>query len=613
MCGIAGVVATDPGRARAMVERMLPTIAHRGPDDVGILERGPVTLGHRRLSVVDLSPAGHQPMVGPGGDVAISYNGELYGWQDTRRKIETEGRRFTSNTDTEVLLALFERLGVDAFPRVNGMFAAAFHDQRSQRLTLVRDRVGIKPLFWFAGDGLFVFASEIKAVLAALGRSPSLRPDALAQYLLAGYISSPATVYDGIHQLPAGHHLTVDVDRWPGPGAVGAPEAWWDAPFTAHDDRPDGEVLDELDALVYDAVDIRRVADVPLGSLLSGGVDSGLVTTALARSAGASIETFTITTPGHERDETDRARDVARHVGAHHHELPATADLLATYWAAADHFDQPFNCVSLANAHVVSELARSRVTVALSGDGGDELFAGYRWYDTVAAGRSTSSALAPWAGRLPPDRRGVPGLRSRLDGPFERALVARHPVTVAEAERLMGADLGPWVSMHRELWERWPADPVTRATYLDVKTYLADHILAKVDRASMAHALEVRVPLLDYRIVELAGSLPLHMKRRGGSTKWALKQVAARYLPAGHVDLPKIGFDPPLAEWAFDRHLAQRLDELAEPDAPVRQHVDGRLLDRWIDTTLRPGRTHIPRRSALWAVYQLNRWLRARS
>ncbi len=612
MCGIAGVVATDPGRARALVERMLPTIAHRGPDDSGVLERGPMALGHRRLSVVDLSPAGHQPMMGPGGDVAISYNGELYGWQETRRRMEVGGRPFVSNTDTEVLLALFERHGVDAFPQVNGMFAAAFHDRRSQRLTLVRDRLGIKPLFWFAGDGLFVFGSEIKAVLAAIGRTPPLRSDALAQYLLAGYISSPATVYRGIHQLPAGHLLTVDLNRWPDPNAVSAAEPWWDAPFTAHDERPDREIVDELDALVHDAVAIRRVADVPLGALLSGGVDSGLVTASLARSAGTAIETFTITTPGHERDETDRARAVARHVGSHHHELPATADLLATYWAAADHFDQPFNCVSLANAHVVSELARSRVTVALSGDGGDELFAGYGWYDAVASGRGAPSALAPWARRLPPDRRGVPGLQARLDGPFERAFTSRHPVSVGEAQTLMGTDLAPWVSMHRDLWERWPADPVTRATYLDVKTYLTDHILAKVDRASMAHALEVRVPLLDYRIVELAGSLPLPMKRRGGTTKWALKQVAARYLPSGHVDLPKIGFDPPLAEWAFDRHLPQRLGELAEPDAPVRQYVDGQLLDRWIATTRHPERSHVPRRSALWALYQLDRWLRAR-
>ena len=631
MCGIAGLVTRQDGAAaRARLARMTAALAHRGPDGAGESSDGEVHLGHRRLAVIDPTPSGAQPMANEDGAVRITYNGELYGTGPLRAHLEARGHRFRSRTDTEVLLHLYEEEGTGLFEQVDGIFAFALHDRRRRTLLLARDRLGVKPLFWAAARGdagpELLFGSEVKALLAGLAARPALRPDVLGQVLLQGYASAPDTVFEGIHLLPPASFLEVQLDAFFDPGRAGAPlpapREYWDAPFTGDDPRPAEEIEEELLGLLADAVAGQRVADVPLGAFLSGGLDSSLVVALLARDRAAGpVRTFTVDVPGAERAEGDKAGRVAAALGTVHTRLDLLAEMdaaatAAAYWRRLAHFDVPWNGSALLNAWLVSRAARDGgLTVALSGDGGDELFGGYDRYLPLAApppspfGRALARAARPL---VPEGVRGRARLDAVADSDFERAWTARFPLPVAEAERLAGAALEPWKMRQRALYERHPGDRLARACYLDLKSYLPDHVLAKVDNASMAVSLEVRVPLLDRRVVELAGRIPSGLKLAGGQGKRILRRLARRLLP----ELPpevaaqgKTGFDLPLAAWAFDAELPARLAELARPDARFRALLDGALVDRWIAGARTGGGVRVPRRAALWAVYQLERWL----
>jgi asparagine synthase (glutamine-hydrolysing) len=589
---------------------MIAEISHRGPDDSGTVSDGAVHLGHRRLTVIDLSPAGHQPMANEDETVWITYNGELYGTGPLRDRLEARGHRFRSRTDTEVLVHLYEEEGSALFRQINGMFAFAIHDRARRRLLLARDRLGIKPLFYAFAGGELVFASEIKAVLEGLGRRPSLRPDAVGQYLLQGFASAPDTVFEGVYALPPGHHLEIDLERLR-EGHLPEPVEFWDAAFTGDDARPADELAGELEELLADAVRIRMVADVPFGAFLSGGIDSSVVVALMARASAEPVRTFTVDVPGTSRSEREKAEAVARRYATAHLTIDSVAARAEDYWPRLDHFDAPFNCPSLLNAWLVSREARRHVTVALSGDGGDELFGGYTRYADYArsAGPRRARPLLRMASRaVPHDLRGRARLDGLADDDFERYFRMRHPVPVEAAEALAGARLDAWVDRMRAVFERHPGDRLTRAMYFDLKTYLADHVLAKVDSASMSVSLEVRVPFLDYRVVELAGRVPSNLKVRDGG-KWLLKRVASRLLPDGLVDQEKVGFDPPLASWVFDAHREAVLDALARRDARFRDVLDGRVVDRWIRGLRAGSRWRVPQRSALWAVYQLERWM----
>jgi asparagine synthase (glutamine-hydrolysing) len=613
MCGISGIVSWSDEGVAGRAERMAATLAHRGPDDAGVVSDGGVCLGHRRLAVVDLSPNGRQPMTNEDGSVWIAYNGELYATDSVREWLESRGHRFRSRTDTEVLVHLYEEEGTGLFGRINGMYAFAIHDRGRRRLLLARDRLGVKPLFYAVVCGELLFGSEIKAVLAGLGRRPALRADVLGQFMLQGFASAPDTVFEGIHLLPPGHYVDVDLDALREGGRVREPVEYWDAPFTGDDDRPVEAVEAELEELVADAVRIRMIADVPLGAFLSGGIDSSSVVALMARASAEPVRTFTVDVPGTDRSEREKARAVADMHRTAHTEVDSTAAGADDYWPRLAHFDQPFNCPSLLNAWLVSRAARRHVTVALSGDGGDELFGGYTRYGEFARWRPAPvgrAALAAVGRRLPQDLRGRARVASLGDDEFSRYFRMRHPVSVEAAERLVGASLGPWVERMRAVFERHGADRLTRAMYFDLKTYLPDHVLAKVDSASMSVSLEARVPLLDYRVVELAGRVPSALKLRDGSGKWIFKRLARRWLPEGLVDQAKVGFDPPLASWVVGADAGGLAGELARPDALFRSVLDGAVLDGWVASVRAGGSSwRVPQRSALWAVYQLERWL----
>ncbi|MEW6213290.1 MAG: asparagine synthase (glutamine-hydrolyzing), partial [Acidobacteriota bacterium] len=521
------------------------------------------------------------------------------------------GHIFRSTTDTEALIHLYEEEGARLFPRINGMFAFAIHDRRRRRLLIARDRLGIKPLFYAFKNGELIFASEIKSVLAGLGFAPSLRADAIGQYILQGYASAPDTIFEGVYALPQGHYLDIALDDLMG-GRMAEPVEYWDAPFTGDDTRPTEEIEAELERLIEDAVRIRMVADVPLGAFLSGGIDSSLVVAMMARGASDPVRTFTVDLPGAPNSERAKALAVSEKYKTAHTTIDCAQEGRDEYWARLHHFDAPFNCASLLNVWLVSRAARQHVTVALSGDGGDELFGGYARYKDFALSRSDRAgrALLKFAGDLlPQDFRGRARVEKMAMDDFTRFFTSRHPVSIETAETLAGASLAGWVERMRAVYERHKSDRLTRAMYLDLKTYLADHVLAKVDSASMSVSLEARVPLLDYRVVELAGRIPSNLKIREGATKWILKKLARKLLPEGLVDQSKVGFDPPLASWIFAEEMDQRLKELSRKDACFRRVIDGELIDRWIGDLRSVSRWKVPQRAALWAVYQMDRWM----
>jgi asparagine synthase (glutamine-hydrolysing) len=611
MCGIAGIISWKAEAASRRLEHMTALLEHRGPDDAGKVSDDGVYLGHRRLTIIDLTENGHQPMASEDESVWIIYNGEIYDTEPLRKELESRGHHFRSTTDTEVLIHLYEEEGARLFPQINGMFAFAIHDRKRRRLLLARDRLGVKPLFYAFKNGELIFASEIKAVLEGLGHTPSLRPDVIGQYILQGYASAPDTVFEDIYALPQGHYLDLSLDDLK-EGRMAEPVEYWDAPFTGDDLRPTDEIEAELEELIADSARIRLVADVPLGAFLSGGIDSSTVVAMMARSGGDAVRTFTVDLPGTDQSERAKALAVSRRYNTAHTVINCEQRGAEEYWERLRHFDAPFNCASLLNAWLVSRAAREHVTVALSGDGGDELFGGYARYTEFArsqAGSTERPLLRLAGGLLPRDFRGRARLVKRSMDDFMLFFTSRHPVAIETAERLAGASLKPWVDRMRSVYEKYDSDRLTRAMYLDLKSYLADHVLAKVDSASMSVSLEVRVPLLDYRVVELAGRIPSQLKIKDGTGKWILKRIARRLLPEELIDQNKVGFDPPLAAWMFAGEMDRRLDELSQTDARFREILDGKLVNLWIDDLRSTSRWRVPQRAALWAVYQLDRWM----
>jgi asparagine synthase (glutamine-hydrolysing) len=614
MCGIAGLVSwTDEGAA-ARVKQMTDALAHRGPDDAGVAAREGVFLGHRRLSIIDLSANGHQPMSNEDGAIWLTYNGELYDTLDLRRRLKAQGHAYRSATDSEDLIHLYEEKGVALFPDINGMFAFAVHDRTKNKLLLARDRLGVKPLFYAFIKGEFYFASEIKGIIAGLGYAPSLRPDALGQYILQGYATAPDTVYEGIRQLPPGHYLEIDLKELQ-QGRLPQPTEYWDAAFTGDDERPVEQVAAELEALLSDAARVRLVADVPLGAFLSGGVDSSVVVALMAQNSPQPVRTFHIQIPHEDFNEREKALSVAQMWKTDHREIISDAAGADDYWPRLQHFDAPFNCPSLLNTWLVCRAARREVTVALSGDGGDELFAGYSRYLRVKerGSRQGQAFLRAASAVLPGDLRGRAKLAERGADDFDYFFTINHPLPVAEVEKLVGASLRDWTARMRSVYERYPADAVTRATYLDLKNYLADHIHAKVDSASMAVSLETRAPFMDYRVAEFAGRLSVSHKIRDGKGKWLLKHLARKWLPEGLVDQKKVGFEAPVANWIFQDNMAGGLGVLAAPEARFRQHLDGAAVDRWRKNLATGGTFRVPQRAALWSVYQFEKWLQTQN
>lgn len=578
MCGLVGLL--NPRLAatelKTAVDGMSRTLRHRGPDGDGIWldEEAGLGLGHRRLAIVDVSHAGDEPMISASGRYVIVYNGEVYNFRELREELAAAGATFVGASDTEVALTAIDFWGLHAaVRRFAGMFAFALWDRQTRTLSLVRDRLGIKPLYWSQSGGQFLFASELRALRACPGWRAEIDRDALAAYMRWNYIPAPHSIYAGVRKLEPGTILTL------GPDQVPRIDTYWDArqvvgEAIAGRARPgDDEALRELDGLLRRLVAGHMIADVPLGAFLSGGIDSSLVVALMQAQSQRPVKTFSIGFHEAGYDEAVHARTIARHLGTEHTELyvdPGHAQEIIPRLAAI--YDEPFADSSQLPTYLVSEMTRQHVTVALSGDGGDELFAGYtryRWADglwrrfgnwPLALRRALAAALATppaaaWsaAGRLVPRRLSAGRLDDRMaklalyirqpDGnAIYRAQHSHWPATVMrQGVEPKGISWDPTLS--RDI-----PDFVERMQFMDMVQYLPDDVLTKVDRASMAVSLEARVPLLDHRLVEFAWRLPANMKRRNGP-KWALREVLYNYVPRDMVDRPKMGFGAPVAGW----------------------------------------------------------------
>jgi asparagine synthase (glutamine-hydrolysing) len=559
MCGIVGIAASERVYDRAALATACRTLQHRGPDDAGEWwsDDGRVGLAQRRLAIIDLSPAGHQPMNDTSGNWIV-YNGEIYNFRELRDELRADGVGFVSGSDTEVILAAYRRWGVDCLPRLKGMFAFAIYDSARRKLLLARDRVGEKPLFYTVAEGTIRFASELKALLSSSETTRRVNKLALDLFLAEGYVPGGLCIFEGFSKLPPAHALEFDVNN-------GAWRSWryWQVPSLRDPGSPADSrgLLDELERLLAQAVRRQLVADVPVGVLLSGGVDSSLVT-AMAARAVSGVRTFTVRFPGSGRyDETEHARLIARHFGTSHVELeaqPTTVELLPVL---ARQFDEPVIDSSMLPTYLVSRLVRDHCTVALGGDGGDELFGGYSHYDRLLrlekmigwAPRAIRGPMAALAGAvLPLGFQGRNWLQA-AGADFHR----RVPLVASYFDRRARGRL-------LAQWRSWPlvaeasfdarqsvaGDLLRRASQFDFENYLPEDLLVKVDRASMLTSLEVRAPFLDVDLVEFAfGTVPSSLKASPRDRKILLKQLAARVLPPEFDRRRKQGFSIPIADW----------------------------------------------------------------
>lgn len=582
MCGIVGVARVTPVEDAFPLARMRDAMAHRGPDAEGLWWSADrcVGFGHRRLSILDLSRAGDQPMLDAAGDLCITFNGEIYNFLELRAELEQLGHAFRSRTDTEVILAAFRQWGAAMLPRLNGMFAFAIHDRRDQSLFLARDRAGEKPLFVRRTPDGLTFASELKALLEDPSMERRVDRTAFELYLAYGYVPGSLCIFEGVEKLEQGHAArfdlrTGDYRRW----------AWWTLPPSPADSNASEEELAErVEALLEDAVRHQLIADVPVGILLSGGLDSSLVTAMAARS-GSRVRTFTISFPGHGSfDEAKHARLVADHFGTEHLELAAQPSSVSLLDRLVRQYDEPLADSSIIPTFLVSSFIREHATVALGGDGGDELFGGYPHYSRLLWQQSV--------------RRKVPDVVARAGHAAARAL----PAGIRGRNFLLGLTGDPAsllgygnvyfdAATRRTILPRgWEpsvsprgananGDLVDLATRLDFTTYLVDDILVKVDRASMLTSLEVRAPFLDHRLIEFAfGAVPARMKATSTERKKLLRILARRILPAGFDVTRKQGFSIPLHDW-FAGQWGRRMSEvLRDPDCVFRREGVEKLL-----------------------------------
>ncbi len=559
MCGICGVVCSEPGAAPDLevVARMNRRLAHRGPDSDGIFHEGGVALAASRLSIIDLD-GGDQPIANEDGSVVVVQNGEIYNYRELRDDLERRGHRFATASDTEVLVHLYEEHG-DGFAKLlRGMFAVAIWDAQEGRLLLARDRFGIKPLYYGVAGGVLSFASELKAMLEQPGFSREIDPRALAAYLAFNSIPAPLTIFSDARKLPAGTLLS-----WQA-GELGETRYARPQPPSAERTRrgPAGQLAAELRETLRDSVRAHLVADVPVGVLLSGGVDSAGITALAAAEQGEAVKTFSVGFEESSFDELDRARLVAQRYGTDHHEIVLRPDAVDLLPKLVEAFDEPFGDSSALPTYLVSELAAGEVKVALSGEGGDELFGGYYTYvaDLLAPRLGRLATLAaPLVEALPSsdskvsfDYKAKRFVRAARLAPLERHHAWKEIFPPESRALLLGGGDTGWdpVDLYRDRYaETEGAEPLARLQDVDLGIYLVDDLLVKTDRSSMAHSLELRVPFLDQRVAELALGLATPLKVRGLAKKRLLRQALAPLLPDQILRSPKQGFSIPVAAW----------------------------------------------------------------
>jgi asparagine synthase (glutamine-hydrolysing) len=619
MCGVTGykTVDVDPARWSAGLAGAVRALQHRGPDDEGMWrsEDGRVGFGHRRLAILDLSPLGHQPMTSACGAWVMVFNGEIYNFREVRSELEALGHRFAGSGDSEVMLAAFSQWGPGAVSRLLGMFAIALWHKPTGELHLLRDRLGVKPLYYYWDKRALAFASELKALRAFEGWTPQVDREGVLDYFRYGYIGHPRTIYQNVFKLPPGHRLVLRAD--------GTLEQirYWDATaqFGKRLTRSEDEITEELEALMISAFQYRMVSDVPVGVFLSGGVDSSLVTAVLQKHANQQIRTFTVGFGESDFDEAPHAEAVARHLGTQQTTrilTPGQAMQILPGWG--DLYDEPFADASGIPTLLVSQMAAEHVKVALSADGGDELFSGYTSYDAVFARLGKLAKIPMFV------RRGVAsGLGALPSGDGnEWALGLKDRI----APQTPGRHFDPSVRYFSDYelttlldgepvatrpgCEIYPGELGDQMCQWDLNHYMAEDILTKVDRATMAQSIEGREPLIDHRLVEFAFSIPFHLKRGTLGSKHLLRKILYKYVPREVVDRPKQGFSVPLGDW-LTGELAPLLDRYLEPSRLRAQGiVDPVVASRWV-SRLRGGDLQVVKKVWLLLAFQMwhARWM----
>jgi asparagine synthase (glutamine-hydrolysing) len=621
MCGIVGSVVFSGHQTvdERVLERMTAALRHRGPDAGGVWVRGCAGLGARRLAVIDLSARGEQPMANEDESVHIAFNGEVYNFASIRRELQQEGHRFRSDTDTETVLHLYEQEGPDCVKRLRGMFAFAIWDEPRRTLLLARDRLGKKPLFYFMDDRRLVFASEPKAMLQddSVPATPDL--EAIHHYLTYGVVPGPWSAFAGFQKLPPAHYLVLRDGR-------ANLHRYWALAYLPKRAASEAALAEELSALLEEAVGLRMISDVPLGALLSGGLDSSVVVAMMRKHSSGLIRTFSIGFDDREYNELPQARLVAERFETEHHELVVRPEATKLLPRLAWYHDEPFGDSSALPSFVVSELARRTVTVALTGDGGDESFLGYDRY--------LATAIAERLDRLPPVARAalarvakaLPHIGQRSTVPRIARLAAALPLAprdryfqwltgddgwknelyspaFAEANRSRNS-----MSLLSAAYDQSDAPSfVEQTAHVDLVRYLPDDLLVKMDIASMAHSLEVRSPLLDHVLVEFAASLPVDMKLRGTVRKYLVRRIMGDVLPADVLRQPKRGFGVPIERWFRADLREMAYDLLLDGRARQRGYFREDVVRRYLDEHVQGRRDH---HSRLWMLLMLELWHR---
>ena len=599
MCGIVGLTHTDGKIEAGTLAHMCATVAHRGPDDSGLWmsKDSRVGLAQRRLSIIDLSPAGHQPMCNQDGTLWIVYNGEVYNYIELKHRLEGLGHRFRSNSDTETIVHAYEEWGVKCFSELRGMFALALWDEKKQQLLLVRDHTGIKPLLYYWDGKTFAFASEIKAFWALEGLNRNLDRSAIFDYLTYLYVPAPKTAYQYVRKLQPGHYLTFD-------GKELTLAQYWDVPLEQDHSLDEEQAVRLVQERLSDAVCMNMVSDVPVGVFLSGGLDSSTVVAHMTKLTQEPIRTFSIGFDVPEHSETAYARVVAETFHTNHHERSVGRESLQDLLPrVVTLYDEPYGDGSAMPTLRVSELARGQVKVALSGDGGDEVFAGYNWYDRWLRFQAANRALpqflrrdilAPLGRVWPASMPGI-GIKHFLESiaydplaQYARQMELFSPV---EKRWLFRDEWANEFADYDDYWyyrQYWKPelDLITRIQYLDLKTYLPDDILTKVDRAGMAVGLETRPPLLDHRLIEAVFQVPAKIRFRNGEKKYLLKRAMEGVLPDEILARRKKGFSSPLMQWVdqesdWVRSFFQRSSKLIRPEALSGMSRYGRGAKNW--------------------------------
>jgi asparagine synthase (glutamine-hydrolysing) len=609
----------DAAASRHLITRMCGAIAHRGPDDEGHYVADGVSIGMRRLSIIDLS-GGHQPISNEDGTIWIVFNGEIYNYRELREDLIVRGHQMQTRTDTETIVHLYEEYGERCVERLRGMFAFAIWDSRNQSLFLARDRAGKKPLHYAMVGSTLVFGSEIKSMLQYSRLERSVNIEAISDFLSFGYIPDPVTAFKGIHKLPPGHTLTFKDGR-------ASSRCYWDFNYTGESEagpqRDESYYIERLRELIAEAVRVRLESEVPLGAFLSGGIDSSTIVAMMAREMGQPVKTFSIGFNESSFDELKYARLTARKFQTDHYEFVVTPDICRIVDELVWHHDEPFADISSVPTYVVSKMAREHVTVVLAGDGGDELFAGYQGYlrernfdryefipDVLRR-----NLLLPLSRALPRGAYGKRFLGHIALDPGARCVDGMSYFNEEGKRELFSAEMVRALNGYNsaDAIERIYSKPASTVRldhhlYLDAKVYLPGDILVKVDRMSMANSLETRAPLLDHKLIEFVQTIPSSLKLRGSDTKYILKRAVTGLIPDEIIHRPKMGFDVPIKRW-FNHELREMVDDtLNDPRTRQRGYFNQGAVMAILDEHRRGRRDHA---RSLWGMLMLELWHRA--